>query len=289
MSNTSRPASRLGLSLLVLMLAACETGLGQPPLGGTGPASPVTSAPAEASSAVIAPAATVPPAAVPPVATPSPAAEHVPALARPFAIDLYRPGDFVAQYTFDWCVGASLQMMLNLVRPGAERSRLRQQQLWELARARSASYYGGANPRGWTAALNELGVGPYALVGVTDYATALGTAATALRRTGRPVGLVMWGGRHAWVMSGFTSRGDPLTSAGFVVTGVRVLDPLYPSGSSTWGPSPRPDTLLSPAALDDTFVPRHGRRQPDYAAPGSYVLVLPLPASDRLRTAGPRV
>ena len=33
---------------------------------------------------------------------------------RPFAMNLYRKGDFVAQYTFEWCVGASLQMALNL-------------------------------------------------------------------------------------------------------------------------------------------------------------------------------
>ena len=169
-------------------------------------------------------------------------------------------------------------MMLNMIRPQNERSRARQQQVWELARDRSSSPYGGANPRGWTAALNELGAGRYALVGIRDYGEAVRTAAAAIRRTRRPVGLVMWSGRHAWVMSGFTSVGDPLVHPNFVVTGVRVLDPLYPRGSSAWGPSPRPGALLRPSELDDDFVPRRRRRNrpyPDYAPPGSYVLVLP--------------
>jgi hypothetical protein len=56
-----------------------------------------------------------------------------------------------------------------------------------------------------------------------------------------------------------------------------VLDPLYPHGSSRWGPSPKPDALLTPEQLAEQFVPRNGRRQPDYAPAGSYVLVLPVP------------
>ena len=88
-------------------------------------------------------------------------------------------------------------------------SRASQQHLWEMAQARSDSPFGGANPRGWTAALNDLGIGPYVLVSIPDYDEALRVAATAIRETRRPVGLVMWRGRHAWVMSGFESIGDP--------------------------------------------------------------------------------
>lgn len=199
---------------------------------------------------------------------------------NPFALDLYRNGDFVRQYTFDWCVGASIQMMLNMIRPTNERSRAQQQAMWELARDLSSGPYQGANPRGWTDALNELGAGSYALVAVKDYGEALRAAAAAITDTNRPVGLVMWGGRHAWVMSGFTSSGDPRTTPGFVVTGVRVLDPLYPYGSSQWGASPAADTLLRPAQLADQFVPRQRHRpspdgRPDSAPEGSYVLVLP--------------
>ena len=120
-------------------------------------------------------------------------------------MNLFRKGDFVPQYTFEWCVGASLQMMRNLTDAKVTRSRATQQKYWEMARDLSPSPFGGANPRGWTAVLNELGYRPYKLVSIPKYKDALRVAATALRDTGRPVGLVMWKGRHAWVMSGFTS------------------------------------------------------------------------------------
>ena len=42
--------------------------------------------------------------------------------AAAFAINLYSKGDFVAQYTFEWCVGASLQMALNMATDGSRTS-----------------------------------------------------------------------------------------------------------------------------------------------------------------------
>ena len=80
-------------------------------------------------------------------------------------------------------------------------------------------------------------------------------------------------------MSGFTSLGDPRTDRDFVITGVRVLDPLYPQGTTKWGPSPRPDSLLRPSRLDDAFVPRRAHRFPDYVPAGTYALVLPVGAA----------
>ena len=79
-------------------------------------------------------------------------------------MNLYRKGDYVAQFTFEWCVGASLQMALNMATDASKTAEGDQQQLWEMAQARSSSPFGGANPRGWTAALNDLGIGPYELV-----------------------------------------------------------------------------------------------------------------------------
>lgn len=189
-------------------------------------------------------------------------------------MNLYRRGDYVAQYTLEWCVGASLQMTLNMTTGDDDTSRTRQQQLWEMAQARSSSPFGGANPRGWTAALNDLGVGPYVLVSIPDFDEALRVAVTALRQTKRPVGLVMWRGRHARVMSGFESIGDPAVHDNVAVTGIRVLDPLYPHGSKAWGPSPKPNALITPATLARQFVIRdHGRT--DLGVPPGYLLVLP--------------
>lgn len=211
----------------------------------------------------------------PPTATPAPS---LPPPTEPFAMNLAESGDYVRQYTFEWCVGASIQMTLNMVLPQDDRSRSLQQRLWERARDLSSSRYGGANPVGWTAALDESAAGPYALVSEPDLAAAIRRAAAAIRATGRPVGLVMWRGRHAWVMSGFTALGDPATTPNFQVTRVRVLDPLYPHGSDVWGPSPKPNSLLTAEELGRQFVARPSSRSYLGAVSG-YVLVLPVPAA----------
>ena len=212
-----------------------------------------------------------------PSATPTPTARPGDAEAdrKPFAMNLYRKGDFVAQYTFEWCVGASLQMALNMATDDTRTSRADQQRLWEMARDTSFSPFGGANPRGWTATLNELGIGPYELISIPTFDEALKVAAEAIRATKRPVGLVMWRGRHAWVMSGFESTADPRAFDDFDVTGIRVLDPLYPHGSSVWGRSPRPNSLVSPETLGRQFVLRDSTRV-NLGVPPGYLLVLPV-------------
>ena len=75
-------------------------------------------------------------------------------------------------------------------------------------------------------------------------------------------------------MSGFESIGDPLAHPDFQVTGVRVLDPLYPRGSSVWGKSPAPNSLITPAQLAKQYVARTSGRI-DLGVPPGYLLVLP--------------
>ncbi|TAK01524.1 MAG: hypothetical protein EPO36_05140 [Chloroflexota bacterium] len=190
-------------------------------------------------------------------------------------MDLYREGDFIGQYTFEWCVGASVQMTLNILRPTDDRTRATQERLWERARDLSDSPFGGANPNGWVPLLNELDIGEWRLVSVPTLDEAVREAARAIRTTDRPVSLVMWRGRHAWVMTGFTSLGDPAATDDFEVTGVNVLDPLYPHGSSRWGPSPEPNSLLTPAQLGEQFVARTSGRI-DLRVPPGYLLIVPV-------------
>ncbi len=76
-------------------------------------------------------------------------------------------------------------------------------------------------------------------------------------------------------MSGFESVGDPKLTDDFLVTGVRVLDPLYPYGSGQWGPSPEPGSLLDPGQLAGQFVVREPRRWSS-GLPAGYLLVMPL-------------
>lgn len=208
-------------------------------------------------------------------ATPTPSPAPSTPEPDPFALNLYRRGDFVGQYTFEWCVGASVQMTLNILRPQDDRTRATQQRLWERARDLSDSPFGGANPIGWVPLLNELGIGDWRLVSVPTLEEAVQRAAKAIRATNRPVNLVMWRGRHAWVMTGFTSVGDPAATDEFDVTGVHVLDPLYPHGSSRWGPSPEPNSLLTPERLGEQFVARTSGRIDLGVAPG-YLLILPV-------------
>jgi hypothetical protein len=187
-------------------------------------------------------------------------AESTPAAAKPFRIDLADRNDFVAQTNFVQCVGASMQMMLNIM--GAnDRTTRTQARLQSIARdlsgpTRAGFKRSGASVRGWTDGLNLLDAGPYRLVGADTLQDALRLAARSIRETGKPVGLLVWAGRHAWVMSGFEATADPRRTDKFRVTKAIVLDPLYPYGSAKWGVSPKPREAISAATLGKQFVPR---------------------------------
>jgi hypothetical protein len=191
-------------------------------------------------------------------------------------------------------------MMLNIMGVQDDRSPRTQGRLQVLARDLSGPTREGfkrqvASVSGWTAGLNQLAAGPHRLVGTATLDEALRLAATSIRETGKPVGLLMWAGRHAWVMSGFRATADPRRTSDFRVTAAVVLDPLYPHRSSRWGPSPKPRQALSPAELGRQFVPRrHGTWPgapigPDGAAiaalAGRYVIVVPFVPIEISRTA----
>ncbi len=176
-------------------------------------------------------------------------------------MNLAQASDFVPQVNFVQCVGASIQMMLNIERPGADRTSRTQRRLQTLARARSGPapdgfVRQGAGIRGWAAALGIEGGGPYRIVGADSLAEAMRIAAAAIRTWNRPVGLLVWRGRHAWVMSGFVATEDPLATTDFRVTRAYILDPLYPHGSSIWGPSPQPGAAIPVATVGRQFVRR---------------------------------
>jgi hypothetical protein len=208
---------------------------------------------------------------------------------RPFRMDLADRNDFVPQTNFVQCVGASMQMMLNII-GGSDRTARTQARLQALARGlsgptRAGFTRKGASVAGWTAALNQLDAGLYRLVGADTLQDALRLAARSIRETGRPVGLLVWAGRHAWVLSGFQATADPRRTDDFRVTKAIVLDPLYPYGSARWGPSPTPRAAISTTVLGRQFVPRRRGTWP--GAPtgaagrtlaglaGKYVIVMP--------------
>jgi hypothetical protein len=198
-------------------------------------------------------------------------------------VELYRQGDFVSQTNSVQCVGASMQMMLNMIRSQNDRSPRTQLALQQLARKASPKRIGpggieftrprrGASSFGWAAGLSRLDGGPYRVASTQTLGGALKIAANAMRETKRPAGLLVWHGAHAWVMSGFTAT---RTSDGRIgrVTSITVLDPWYPRSSPTHGPSPRPGTRLTPRQLSSDYL----RWRRHHASPfdGQYVLVVP--------------
>ncbi|MFL5685016.1 MAG: hypothetical protein ACJ765_04750 [Chloroflexota bacterium] len=202
-----------------------------------------------------------------------------------YQLDLGRRNDYVGQTNLVQCVGASMQMMLNMMSPRDDRTASTQLRLQKLARAWSGpSRFGrirkGASVRGWAKGLTIEGGGPYQVVGKDTIQEALLTAARAMRTTERPVGLLVWRGRHAWVMSGFRATKDPLLP-GARVTAAIVEDPLHPFGdSTTWGRSPRPGEALSIGELSTQFV----RRRQSTLTPslsGKFVVVLPFQIDPR--------
>lgn len=181
-----------------------------------------------------------------------------------FTLDLSARGDFVAQTDFVQCVGASMQMMLNMIRSTDDRTRATQRELQILARSLSGQrpdgrQRKGAGVQGWTSGLTTLGAGAYRAVGSSQLQEALKVAARAMRDTGRPVGLLVWRGRHAWVMAGFKATADPRLTDDFKVLEVIVLDPLYPHGSTVWGASPKPRESLTVKEVGRQFVRRSTR------------------------------
>ncbi len=214
---------------------------------------------------------------------------------KPFRVNLYRDGDFVSQTNLVQCVGTSMQMMINMIRARDDRSAKWQLQLQKLARRYRPRFYNGtemdgqtrqrrgASVRGWAFGLTKLGFGPYRVTSGSTLQEAVRMGVVAMRRTGRPVGLLMWRGRHAWVMSGFEATGDPLTDPEARITHVYVQDPLYPRISSVWGRSPAPNTKLTLRQLGREFLPRRSNMG---GTGGRFTIVMPYPA---LRPVSPHL
>jgi hypothetical protein len=216
------------------------------------------------------------------------------ATGREFRVDLLGPGDFATQRTDAWCVGASVQTMLNILRPGADTSRATQRAAQRTAQRMSNPVFvrrsGGASALGWAYALERMGGGPYRVRAFASRDEALHAVAAAIRSTGRPAGLLVWAGLHAWVASGFRATGDPATEAGYRVTGLVVSDPWWPRPVGSRGRTLPPGTELAPAALARHFVLfQRGPRRGGSRLNGSYVVVLPVdPAAVAARAAGMR-
>lgn len=232
----------------------------------------------EAPEPVFSPPARKPPPSKP---DPSPPALDPPPRAGRFTIDLYDKGDFVSQARADWCVPASILTMMNMIDGDGDGPTPTQRKLDRLARNLSTPRLRGAGsePEGWAWSLDRLGAGPYEVRAERTRSAAIAAAARALRLTGRPVGLLMWRGAHAWVMSGFRATADPAYTDDFRVTHIHVVDPWYPRVSSIWGRPQPPGATIPVRRLAKDYLAwrRPAMRYPE--KDGRFVLVVPVAPS----------
>jgi hypothetical protein len=213
-----------------------------------------------------------------PTTSPASSPERETARLQPFELDLYRRGDFVSQKTIDWCVPAAIATMANVIERGRAKGLPRQATLNRISRSlSSARLVGvGSEPEGWAGTLNRLGYGRYTVAAEPTLREALRTAARAIRLTDRPVGLLVWRGAHAWVMTGFEATADPALTRDFKVTAVRVSDPWYPRAHGAWGRTRRPDARVKVERLREVYL-KWRRPHARYAElDRRFVLVLPV-------------
>ena len=169
---------------------------------------------------------------------------------------VYTAGSFSYQHLDYTCVGASVQMMLNMVNGTSRHSAAVQKTYWQYGRdqSRYKPDNNGVDPVGWVAALEHFGAGDYSINVASSYQSGLKSLAARMRATGKPIGLFVDHGGHAWVMTGFAATADPAATNKFTVTSVQAMGPLYPDGTLN-GKSydPGPGTWLSASTLSRKF------------------------------------
>ena len=206
-------------------------------------------------------------------ADPTQSADPTPApTLPPFSMNLYRTAGYVRQYNGAWCTAAATQMMSNFGRLSVsasawiDRGYVRQYTIIRYAKQRDTlARSSGTDPAGWAAALRRYGgSSAYAWRMFLDYDDALRSAVERLRATGKPVGLLAWNGRHAWILHGFYATADPALTDDYTITGLRVTGSLA-------GTDPR-NGWISPAYLKVRWG-RYYERDGYLGWVGKYVLI----------------
>ena len=203
----------------------------------------------------------------------SPAAATSPWTGR---YSVYTQGSFSFQHTDYTCVGASVQMMLNMINGTKLHSAGAQMTYWSYGHDHNQypKQNNGVDPVGWVAALEHFGAGSYSINVASRFQQGLRSLATAMRASDRPIGLFVDHGGHAWVMTGFQATADPATAASFTVTAIQTMGPLYPDGTINGKPyDPGPGTWLTAAQLGAKFTPMKWKSAPEWN--GRWVAVVP--------------
>ena len=193
-------------------------------------------------------------------------------------VDLYRSGAYSVQKNWLWCTAAGVQIARNIVGLESDHTASTQRRYFSWMRLHNHYHLplsAGVDPQGWAAGLRHYVDDRYRLVVSTTFDGALRSAVRRLRQTNLPVALTVSHGNHGWILTGFTATADPITTASFKVTSVRVVGPLYGLQSRNGYDMP-PDTRLTPSQLRRFFTP--WKYAPMAMAwDGRYVSIQPVP------------
>lgn len=193
-------------------------------------------------------------------------------------LDLYRSGTYTVQKNWLWCTAAGVQIVRNIVALESDHSAGGQRRVFAWMRLHNRyrlPVSAGIDPLGWTAGLRQFVDDRYRLVASATFDGALRSAVRRLRQTNLPVALTVSHGSHGWILTGFTATADPLTTASFEVTSVRVVGPLY-GLQSRHGYDMPPDTQLTPSQLRRYFTPWKDAHL-SMVWDGRYVSIQPVP------------
>lgn len=193
-------------------------------------------------------------------------------------VDLYRDGVYSVQRSWLWCTAAGVQIVRNIVDAESDHTATAQRRYFSWMREHNRYHLplsAGVDPQGWSAGMREFVDDRYRLVASSTFDNALRSAVRRLRQTNRPVALAVSHGTHGWILTGFTATADPLATASYVVTSVRVTGPLYGLQSRNGYDMP-PDTRLTPTQLRRYFTPWKYAPMP-MVWDGRYVSIQPVP------------
>ncbi len=198
---------------------------------------------------------------------------------RTVDVDWFRASAAVLQFRSYWCVPAVTQTMLNLIRGTADRSWTTQSHLYSELRAANLYRYTtrGNDVRGWARVLTaHLPTG----FGYTDRmfdsrGAAITDLVNAMAATGRPGGIVVYHGTHAWTVVGYRYSEIPRQTSSRIVLGLYVVGPLG-SPSDPW-----PQRYLTVSQLGSYMTTYHESTR-RVIWEGKYVTVAPVRTSGQI-------
>jgi hypothetical protein len=185
--------------------------------------------------------------------------------ATEFHANTYFRSAYERQIDSRTCVAASIAMMLNILH-GRDLN-FNQLTILRYAQPRDAlnnAVQRGTDPLGWSLAASYFSQNTrrpttYQWETFGTETNALRRAAEQITRYGKPVGLLVQGGRHAAVMTGFKATANPLAGP-YELTGIYYSDPLGPRNqyvSAADSPLTRYLQLDATAKYDEAWYRRY--------------------------------